>query len=281
MSGVDLHQPQAVYVVHTDASLEGWGAHCTHLHAQGRWSNLERSLHINILELKAVLHAVKAFAKFLINKPVQIATDNTTVVAYINKQGGTHSWELCALLWRILTWCHQRNIVLSARHIPGCLNVVADQLSRKGQALHTEWSLHPQIFQDICQIHGAPMIDLFATRFNNKLPLFVSPVPDPKALAVDAMSMDWARRNCYAFPPTACIPQVLRKLLEAPGCRLMLVAPYWPTKTWFLELRQRSLYPPVPLPQVWYLLKQPRINQFHQNLRVLNLHVWWLKGGQI
>jgi hypothetical protein len=36
------------------------------------------------------------------------------------------------------------------------------------------------------------MIDLFATSFNNKFPLFVSPVPDPKALAVDAISMDWA-----------------------------------------------------------------------------------------
>jgi hypothetical protein len=113
-----------------------------------------------------------------------------------------------------------------------CLNVVADQLSRKGRALHAEWSLHPQIFQDICQIHGAPMINLFATRFNNKLPLFVSPVPDPKAIAVDAMSMDWAQRNCYVFPPTACISQVLRKLLKAPACKLMLVALCWPTKTW-------------------------------------------------
>ena len=32
-----------------------------------------------------------------------------------------------------------------------------------------------------------PQIDLFATRFNNKLLLFVSPVPDPLATAVDAL----------------------------------------------------------------------------------------------
>ena len=34
-------------------------------------------------------------------------------------------------------------------------------------------------------------IDLFAMRFNNKLPLFVSPVPDPLATAVDALSQPW------------------------------------------------------------------------------------------
>ena len=34
-------------------------------------------------------------------------------------------------------------------------------------------------------------IDLFAMRFNNKLPLFVSPVPDPLATAVDTLSMLW------------------------------------------------------------------------------------------
>jgi hypothetical protein len=72
-----------------------------------------------------------------------------------------------------------------------------------------EWSLHPQVFQEICQLHVTLMIDLFATRFNNKLLLFVSPVPDPKALHVDSMSMDWTGEYRYVFtvfPPLACIP---------------------------------------------------------------------------
>ena len=34
-------------------------------------------------------------------------------------------------------------------------------------------------------------IDLFATRFNNKLPLFASPVPDPLASTVDTFSLPW------------------------------------------------------------------------------------------
>ena len=36
-----------------------------------------------------------------------------------------------------------------------------------------------RVFQTICSRWHRPNIDLFATRFNNKLPQFVSPVPDP------------------------------------------------------------------------------------------------------
>ena len=41
--------------------------------------------------------------------------------------------SLCALLLRLLSWCHPRGIVLRSRHIPGRLNVIADKLSRRNQ----------------------------------------------------------------------------------------------------------------------------------------------------
>ena len=93
------------------------------------------------------------------------------------------SGSLCALLWRILSWCTRKQVTLKARHIPGGLNVIADKLSRLGQTIQTEWSLlHPEVFQAICSWWHQPHVDLFATRFNNKLPQFVSPVPDPLGL---------------------------------------------------------------------------------------------------
>ena len=61
-----------------------------------------------------------------------IASDNSTVVAYINKQGGTVSRSLCMEAKEMLIWCHQREIILRARYIPGKLNALADQLSRRG-----------------------------------------------------------------------------------------------------------------------------------------------------
>ena len=36
---------------------------------------------------------------------------------------------MCALLWKIMTWCHHCHITLKARHIPGCLNVMAGRPS--------------------------------------------------------------------------------------------------------------------------------------------------------
>ena len=112
----------------------------------GSWTNQEKSLHINVLELKAVFLTLKSFQNTIQNKRILIATDNATVISYLNKQGGTHSWDMCLLVWRILAFCNPRNILIRARHIQGCLNVIADSLSRRDKIIQIEWSLHPQIF---------------------------------------------------------------------------------------------------------------------------------------
>ena len=140
-----------------------------------------------------------------------VVTDNSTVVAYINKQGGTHSAEICALLWKIMTWCHHYQITLKVRHIPGCLNVMADLLSRSNQVQSTEWSLHAQVFKQICHKWFTPHVDLFATHLNHKLPLYVSPVPDQNAWDIDALNINWSGLNAYAYPPTALLHRVIQK----------------------------------------------------------------------
>ena len=118
---------------------------------------------------KRVFLALKEFQDLCQNNKVLIATDNTTVVAYIHIEGGgMKSGPLCALLRRILTLCTSKQVTLKARHIPDWLNEVADKLSRLGQTIQTEWSLLPEVFQAICNRWHQPQIDLFATRFNNK-----------------------------------------------------------------------------------------------------------------
>ena len=120
----------------------------------------------------------------------------------VHKQaGGMRSGSLCALLWSLLSWCHPRGMVLRARHIPGHLNVIADKLSRHNQVIQTEWSLSQQMFTLLYSRWTQPQVDLFATRFNHKLPRFVSPVPDQTAWAVDALSLRWDQLEAYAFPP--------------------------------------------------------------------------------
>ena len=145
LTGQPLHPMQHALKIFTDASEEGWGAHLNEFIARGTWSLPESKLHINYLELKAVFLALKEFQDLCAGKLVLIATDNTTSVSYIR------SGPLCALLWRILTWYTGKQVTLKARHIPGCLNVVADKLSRLGQTIQTEWSLLPEVFSDLVQ----------------------------------------------------------------------------------------------------------------------------------
>ena len=98
-------------------------------------------LHINILELKAVFLALKSF-EIILNRNLLISTDNSSVVASLNKQGGTHSQEMCALFWRMMTWTNARGIQIRTKFIPGNLNILADSLSRKGKVIQTEWVLN-------------------------------------------------------------------------------------------------------------------------------------------
>ena len=189
LPGQPLHPLKHALQIFTDPSKEGWGTHLKEHTARGTWFIPESKLHINHLELKAVFLALKEFQDLCSNNIVLVATDNTTVVAYIIKEGGMKSGSLCALLWRILSWSTRKRVTLKVRHIPGRLNVIADKLSRLGQTIQTEWFLHPEVFQAICSQWHQSQVDLFATRFNNKLPQFVSPVPDPQAWVVDALSL--------------------------------------------------------------------------------------------
>ena len=132
-----LHPREHEKLIFTDASNAGWGAHLGQNSTGGLWSLSEKHLHINLLEMKAVLLALQFFKTDCRNNQVLITSDNTSVVAYINKQGDTRSAELCALMWRILTWCHQNKVTLRARHVPGSLNVIADGLSRRNQIQST------------------------------------------------------------------------------------------------------------------------------------------------
>ena len=80
---------------------------------------------------------------------------------------------------------------------------MADLLSRSNQVQSTEWSLHPQVFKQICQ-------QLFATHLNHKLPLYVSPIPEPKAWDIDALNIYWTSLTAHAYPPTALLHRVIQ-----------------------------------------------------------------------
>ena len=112
--------------------------------------------------MKAVLLALQFFKMTCRNNHILIASDNTSVVSYINKQDSTRSAELCALMWRILTWCNLNNVTLRARHIPGSLNTIADSLSRQNQIQPRVVPIPTDLqisFQDMGESPSGPVSD--------------------------------------------------------------------------------------------------------------------------
>ncbi|XP_068208549.1 uncharacterized protein [Palaemon carinicauda] len=263
----------------TDASKEGWGAHLLNESAKGKWSPKEKNLHINVLELMAIQRACVEFVHLLRGNTVALMCDNATVVAYVKKQGGLKSKELCSLTIKILEWAAKERIEVTARFIPGKRNVLADGLSRMGQVVGSEWSLHPEVAQMVILKWGSPIMDLFATKLNAQCPVFCSPVPDPTAAFEDAFQHYWDNLDVYAFLPFGTLWQVLNRVRRAKNLWMTLVAPWWPEREWFADLKELALLPPWPLPGREDHLRQPHFQRFHENPRSLRLHAWRLLSG--
>ena len=78
--------------------------------------------------------------------------DNNTVVAYINNMGGIRS-DLCDdIAFNIWQWPAEQQIWVSAAHIPGSENVVADKSSRTFER-SSEWKLRERVFKHIFFFH--------------------------------------------------------------------------------------------------------------------------------
>ena len=204
--------------------------------------------------------------------------DNSTVVAYVNKQGGTVSRSLCLLTGRLLRWTESFVVHLDARYLPGESNVLADVLSLRGQVVGTEWSLHPQVARALLRAWGNPSIDLFSTCLNAKLPLYCSLVPDPQAVFEDAFRHPWDDLDLYAFPPFALVGRVIARVQQSSRVAMTLVAPLWPEKEWFADLLLLLTQPPLALPCWDKLLRQPHCSLFHKGVHALKLHAWRLSS---
>ncbi len=232
-SQAPISHPDPECTVTSDASNTGWGAWMGDTSTGGHWSSQEKSHHINWLELKGAFLALQTFCNQKTDCHIRLMLDNTTAIACITKYGSS-SPDLMQLTKQIFHWAIDRNLHLSASHIPGSANVKADKESRTLN-LDTEWQLEPSIFTKICDKFGTPDIDLFASRLNAQLPRYVAWRPDPEAEFVDAFSMPWKNFHAYAFPPFSIISQVLQKA-EKESSHLILVAPDWPTKPWYPRL---------------------------------------------
>jgi hypothetical protein len=92
----------------------------------------EAKLHINMLELMVVVVAIWSNVSLFANASVIVHVDNSSAIAWINdlRSGSSTAKPWINLL---LLLCKSYNIHITAVHIPGVDNIIADGLSRNVQ----------------------------------------------------------------------------------------------------------------------------------------------------
>lgn len=222
-------------ILYTDSSETGWGGVTSDdIEAYGFWSEEESLLHINILETKTVLLTLKSLFRNINNTSVLIRSDSTTTVSYLNNLGGVKNTIISNLIKEIYDFCILKSLRIQASHLSGRLNSRADSLSRRSRD-HC-YSIPLKIFKQICKIFSiSPLVDLFASRLNNKLPNYFSEGPDPYASDFDAFMIPWPH-SIYAFPPIHLVQKVISRFLELNIEFGILISPFWPSQPYFSSL---------------------------------------------
>ena len=117
-----------------------WGTHWFQL----QWAGVLTEAHISIKELIPIVLAVALWGSHWRGKSVQVLSDNTAAVAAINNHSSKNP-GMGHLLHSLAFILAHFQCQLSARHIAGAHNVVADALSCDNKVLFH--SLHPQADQ--------------------------------------------------------------------------------------------------------------------------------------
>ena len=272
-----LNIPSNALVIESDASNKGWGAVCEGVTTQGMWTEEEKRMHINEKELLAASLATQAFTRNRKVSHVHIKTDNMTTMSQINKMGSTTSQDLVAQTKVLWDYCLQRNIMLTAEHLQGSLNIIADRESRQFND-SSNWKLARDVFRIVNQKLGPATIDLFADRTNFQLPKYVSWKLDPAAVTTDAFSISWKGEMTYAFPPFCLIGRCLNKV-RVDKAQMIIITPVWQGQPWYSTLLQMTTADPVLLPELETLLTDPN-GEIHPLLRsrALKLAAWRISG---
>ena len=130
-NGKALFQKPVDLLIETDASRKGWGGGILPRYQYRGAMVLRRKASTHqLFGTAGGSFAIQTFTKDKVCAHVKLLMDNTAAVAYINKMGGTHSQVLSNLAVQLWEWRLQNNLQISAQHLPGHLNVRADQESR-------------------------------------------------------------------------------------------------------------------------------------------------------
>ena len=148
-----------------------------------------------MLELLATYHALKIYCKNIFDTSVNLKKDNTTAVAWINKQTAPTELEF-SIVKQIWNFAALKKLKIYASYIESKKNTIADFESRNVKN-NLEWALKDYIFTKVKIKPGQPTIHLSAPMRNSKVKTFYSFYPDPLASRVDAFTFYWSCTDSF------------------------------------------------------------------------------------
>ena len=244
----NLRPPVFNATMYSDASGDAWGCVTSGGCANGAFSEKQKLCSINTKELMAIYFGISSLKDLLQNKNILCMCDNTTAVSCIVKRGSQDptrdkvTRRIFELVWSL-------NSTLGCTHIPGESNRRADELSRrKFKNDRIDWTLHDSDMARVRKtLQFTPNIDLFASHLNHKYRPYCSYVRDPGAMHIDCFTLNWANWRPYAFPPFSILDRVMAKIEEDGVRDIAVIAPVWPSATFFARMLQHLKAPPVIL----------------------------------
>ena len=131
--------------------------------------------------------------------------------------------------------------------------------------------------QKLCKIlcdrfHFNPQVDLFDTRFSKQIDKYVSLIPDPYCIAVNAFNFSWKTHKIYAFLSFSLIGAAILKLIRDNTIGIMII-PKWTTQYWFPTMLVHLIDHPIQLPsdlEILFLsLKSSKAHSLSPKLQLL------------
>ncbi len=203
--------------------------------------------HINCLELLPVWLALRFF-KTLLHESHVLVQYGQHCSHYIH-QPPRRSTLMSQLTRHLLLWSQMHLRSLRAVHIPGELSRRAVTSARPSGRMATPHRGSPADLETLPQ------------------PAVLLPVRGDPRHGRAGTQLALGPTQKYAFPPLSLLAQTLCKVRKDEE-QVLLVAPYWPNRTWFPELMLLTTAPP------W----QRGGTLWHPRPDLWNLHVWSLDG---
>ena len=223
--------------MYSDASDLAWGGVLQgNAQAAFGWF-LNREEHINVKEFRGALLTIQAYA--LRDTTLRFFTDSMVLYWYLRKWGGRKP-RFNALILQLWNFTQANRIEIQPFYVHTSVNP-ADIWSRL-RWTPSEATFPSDVLTWILEEFKSwiqPEIDWMSRSSNAVCSKFVSPCPQPGAYAIDVFSQNLTLLSPgWVFPPFKHIPQLVNKVLESPGVKVLMALPYRPREVpWNLLMK--------------------------------------------